>query len=277
MNRQTNDPNNRPTFPLDPKDVRSRKRSGTIGHPLTWLVPGAVFMVPLLIMRGHPIGLLAGLVAGSAALAGMLFYWMGRGAAVEQRVIDKIIRERHQAQDAALLESVRELRAGGHENYAATLERFLGMKQSFAMRLHHDGELTDKKKELNNLADTVCFHVSDQLHEVVALEKPLRADNRADRPLDRPGDQGARDKLVDTRRQILAQVVDAFETLEETHENLDQILNPEILDPDSARRRADGLQNAIDSLQQESKVASAVKNILRETESEDLPLDLDFE
>lgn len=260
---------NRPTFPLDPKDIRSRKFSRTIGHPLTWLVPLGVFLVPLLLMRGHPIGLLAGLVAGSAALAGMLVYWMGRGAAVEQRVVSAMILKHQQAQDAALLDSVRELHATGHENYAATLKRFLGMKQSFTRRLHEDGVLTDKKKELNNLVDTVCFHVRDQLHEVVSLEKPLSLET---------ADQEARDKLLAGRREILSQVVDAFETLEETYENLEQILNPEILDPDSARRRADVLQSAIDSLQQESKVASTVKNILvRESESEDLPLDLDLE
>lgn len=260
---------NRPTFPLDAKEIRARKFSRTIGHPLTWVVPAVVFLVPTLLMRGHPIGLLGGLVAGSVALAGMLFYWMGRGAVVEQRVVGSIIQERHQAQDAELLESVRALRTGGYENYAATLERFLGMKQTFTKRLHEDRVLSDKKKELNNLVDTVCFHVRDQLNEVVALEKPLNAQT---------ADQVARDKLLTGRREILSQVVYAFETLEETFDNLGQILNPEILDPDSARRRADVLQSAIESLQQESKVASTVKNILvRETESEDLPLDLDLE
>lgn len=262
---------NQPTFPLDEKELRSRKFSATIGHPLTWIVPLAVFLVPLVLMRGHPIGLVSGLVAGTVALAGMLLYWRGRGAAVDQRVVRKLIDERHREQDRLLNESIASLRSAGHDNYASTLERFVAMKQTLTARLHADGELTAKKMELNNLVDTVCFQVRDQLDDVVKLEAPYSI---------RTGEtvtDAAKEQMTAARRNILTQVVDAFETLEQTNENLDQILHPEILDPDQARRRADVLQSAIDSLQQESKVASTVKNILRETESEDLPLDLDFE
>jgi hypothetical protein len=227
--------NYRSTFPLDQGAITRQALSRVMTDPITWvpLVPVvaayAVFDVPALIA----------LALGLVVLGGVAAFWRKQWSSITDELRRKAIVDHNRAQDAILKAAADELHLGGAPSYAHKLKQFLAVKSQVEQRLHEDGALTPQKMQLEQLVDSLCFGVRDQL-AALALKEQRRE------PVDRAA--------------ALAQVVAAFETLQSTVADLDIILGPGEAPAGAASAT---LEEVTRRLREEAEIARRVQARLR--------------
>ncbi|MEM7011023.1 MAG: hypothetical protein AAF585_06015 [Verrucomicrobiota bacterium] len=223
----------RPTFPIPQSEIKRRKLRMALSSPITWApwlpVAGAwTFLdAPPALLFGGALAIAGGLVA----------YWMKQWLALDSKLVAKLVKESNAAQDEELARRIKDFDKRRHSQLAMTLGNFLVRKQRIEESLHRDGELTDAKKEVETLVDSLCFEVAEQLEKVAWLDQT------------RLRNQISEEDYSKRRDLAFAEINHAFGTLNETIDNLDTLLNP-----------ASGLE----TLPNESKLSSLSQSLRSE-------------
>jgi hypothetical protein len=235
--------NIRSTFPLDePAIFRSAMRE-ILTHPITWapFVPVVaaytVFDVPWLISAAF----------GAAVFVAVAGYWRGQWRGLTDGLRHKMIDEHNRAQNVFLSAGADELRQAGSRDYAKQLEDFVTIKGQIEHRLHEDGTITGQKIQIEQLVDSLCFGVRDQLTALARRENGS--------------------ELADCD-ESLSQVSAALETLRSTLAELDTILGPSDAPGGAANA---SLEEVTRRLREEAEIARRVRARLRQTEIADSP------
>lgn len=224
-----------PTFPIPQSEIKRRKLRMALSSPVTWApwlpVAGAWTFL------NAPAALLGG---GALAVAGgLVAYWMKQWIALDSKIVAKLVQESNAAQDDELAGRIKDLEKRRHMELAMTLGNFLVRKQRIEESLHREGDLTDAKKEVETLVDSLCFEVAEQLEKVAWLDQ-TRLRNQIN------------EEDYSKRRDLaFAEINHAFGTLNKTIDNLETLLNP-----------ASGLE----TLPNESKLSSLSQSLRSELE-----------
>lgn len=228
--------NLRSTFPLDETAITRAALGQVFADPITWvpLLPVVaaytIFSVPEPVCFG-----LGGLV-----VAGLAGYWRLRWHGIEEGLRRAMIREHNEAQNSALQESATLMRGNGAGAEAEQMEKFIELKAKVERRLHGGGLLTEQRMQLDQLVDSLCFGVRDQLCALAGLE---------------------RSEIPVLRANAQSQVAAAFTTLTATVEELDTILGPSapaLTSPDAS------LEEVMRRLREEAEIARRVQARLQE-------------
>jgi hypothetical protein len=227
--------NFRSTFPLDDAAITRKALGKVLTDPITWvpLVPAVaaytLFDVPALIAMAF----------GAVVLGGVGAFWRKQWAGIVETLRRQAIADHNRAQNAVLKAAADELRLAGAPKYAQKLEQFLAVKSQVEQRLHEDGTISGQKIQLEQLVDSLCFGVRDQLATLALKE--------------------SRNEPID-RKAALAQVDAAFETLQTTIAELDIILGPSEVPGGAA---AASLEEITRRLREEAEIARRVQARLR--------------
>jgi hypothetical protein len=238
--------NFRSTFPLNEPAITRAALGRLLTDPITWvpLIPAVaaytIFDMPALFS----------LVLGAIALGGVGAFWRKQWNGITEGLRRQAIENHNRAQNAILKAGADELRLAGAGKYAQQLEEFLAIKSKVEQRLHEDGHITAQKVQLEQLIDSLCFGVRDQLTSLALKEKKRE-------PVD--------------RKAALAQVDSAFETLETTVAELDTILGPTVTPGGTANA---SLEEITRRLREEAEIARRVQARLRAQEAE--PTSIEF-
>jgi hypothetical protein len=231
--------NFRSTFPLDDRALARQALRQVLLDPITWvpLVPAVaaytIFDVPALLA----------LAFGGVVLGGVGAYWRKQWSGIMEGLRRKKITDHNRAQNAILGAAADELRMAGSTNYAEKLEQFIEIKRGVEQRLHEDGTITSQKVQLEQLIDSLCFGVRDQLTTLAQKEKDRE-------PID--------------RKAALKRVDEAFETLRTTVSEIDMILGP--ADAPGGAASA-SIEEVTRRLREETEIARRVQARLRAEES----------
>jgi hypothetical protein len=232
----------RSTFPLDESAIARAALRQICTAPVTWapLVPVVaaytVFDVPGLI------ALAFGVVVALAIFA----YWRKQWPEITDALRRVQIHDHNLAQNELLKTSARKLLQGGEPDFASRLEDFLKVKILVERRLHEDGALSEQKIQIEQLVDSLCFGVRDELTGMAEHGKSHDPEDR---------------------RGTLNRVSTAYETLRATVAELDTILGPS--DSPAALAGA-SLEEITRRLHDEAEIARRVRARLRQPESADL-------
>ena len=227
--------NYRSTFPLNDAAIARQALRQVLLDPITWvpLVPAVaaytIFDVPAFIS----------LAFGAVVLGGVGAYWRKRWSGIMEELRRKKITDHNRAQNAILAAAADELRLAGSASYAQKLEEFIEIKRGVEQRLHEDGVITSQKVQLEQLIDSLCFGVRDQLSTLAQKEK-----NRE--PID--------------RKAALKRVDEAYETLRTTVSEIDTILGP--ADAPGGASSA-SIEEVTRRLREETEIARRVQARLR--------------
>jgi hypothetical protein len=230
--------NFRSTFPLNDAAIARRALRQILTDPISWvpLVPAVaaytIFDVPAFLA----------LAGGALVLGGVGAYWRKHWADITGKLRRTAVAEHNRAQDAILKAAVDELRLAKESALAQKLEQFVRIKVQVETRLHEDGEFTAQKIQLEQLVDSLCFGVRDQLQALVLKESKGEEVNR---------------------KAVLAQVDDAFKTLQATVAELDTILGP--TDAPGGATNA-SIEEITRRLREETEIARRVQARLRAQE-----------
>jgi hypothetical protein len=229
----------RSTFPLDEAEITRKALGQILTDPISWvpLVPSVaaytIFDVPAILSLGF----------GALVLGGVGAYWRKQWSGITDGLRRRAITDHNRAQDAILKAATDEFRLAKDKACAHKLEQFLAVKQKVEQRLHEDGAITGQKMQLEQLVDSLCFGVRDQLQALTLKER--------------------NGESVD-RKAALAQVDAAFETLQSTVAELDIILGPTAA-PGGARSAS--IEEITQRLREETEIARRVQARLRAQES----------
>ena len=237
----------RSTFPIPDGKLRARKWKIALGSPVTWApylpVVGALTFLDV------GLGWFAALFA--VVTAGVSVYWKTHTQKLENKLLEELIAESNDAQDRHLAEVATGLSQRGYNDYASTMGSFLNKKQKIEKAIHAErDEITSAKREVERLTDAVAFGVSDQLTRLADLDDRLFRS-----PVPLTEDQKA--NIEQARSAVSEQVHSAWNTLEDTWQNLSRLLDPSagIIAEDATHLELD---RAIDRLKREQEIASRV-------------------
>ena len=243
----------KPTFPLDENKIRLRKLKHIFKSPLTGIaLVGAVILSKL--AGFEEVGTTG--VLGAAA-AGLYSFWKTKNSDLENKAISELVRESNLAQDSELLRITTRLRSQGHMQYSNSLGRFLLLKQRIEQRLHQDGKITEKKKEIEILVDSICAGVCDELTELASLERRLT-------DVLTSGDQSELRSLTERQTECHNRVMQAYTTISQTASQIDQMLAPSAQPVEQRREDSRVLDRLIEELKEENEVSTRVQERLRD-------------
>lgn len=227
--------NHRSTFPLDEAAISRQALRQILTDPITWVpfVPAVaaytIFDAPGLLSLGF----------GALVLGGVGAYWRKQWNGIATKLRREAIAEHNRLQDLLLKKSADDFQAAKENSFARKLEQFRSVKKKVELRLHEDGEITGQKIQLEQLIDSLCFGVRDQLEGVIARE--------------------SKGEEVD-REAVLAQVEEAYRTLQTTVAELDTILGPTVT-PGSTTDAS--IEEITQRLREETEIARRVQARLR--------------
>ncbi|MEM7700126.1 MAG: hypothetical protein AAF236_17155, partial [Verrucomicrobiota bacterium] len=162
-----------------------------------------------------------------AVTGGIAWYWKTHNENLEAKLLRKLIDESNQAQDQHLVERARNLAGEGHHNYASTLGSFVERKKQVEEAIHAEfrkrpeSGVPDSVQEIEKLIDTLVFGVADQLDRLGEIDLKLHKPKF-------PLSDSQREHLSAARSDISDRVHEAWETLEDTWENLGSLIDPTI-------------------------------------------------
>lgn len=246
------DDNLRSTFPIPTAKLRMRKLQAALASPISW----APFLPVVGAYTFFDLGTLPFLGLLLAVGVGIGSYWKKEAVKLESSLLERLITESNEAQDSKIGEIIRDLMKNGSPDYAMTLGSFLETKQSIEKALHNDeSSLTPQKEEIDSLVDKVTFGVADQLQRLAEF------DQRLEKPTF-PLTDTQQERIEISRRQIARQVQHAWETIDETWQNLGELLDPTAgLAAETGRH--DHLDLAIARLREEKDIAERVRERMK--------------
>lgn len=147
---------------------------------------------------------------GIAVASGIMYYWKTHKTELDKRVIESLISQSNTEQNNVLINRCNDLARSGYRDYGVTLASFLKIKKQIEGTLEENNEYSKSREKVENLVDTLCFEVSEELTQLVALQKKKRW----------------RKKTEAQYKNIASRIQSAYQILENTWEDLDQILDP---------------------------------------------------
>lgn len=233
----------RSTFPLDESAIRRKAFRQILTDPITWVpaVPAVaaytIFDVSAFLSLGF----------ASVVLGGVGAYWRKQWSGLVGNLRRQSVAEHNRLQDVVLKKAADDFQAAKENGFARKLEQFRVVKHKVEARLHEDGAFTAQKIQLEQLIDSLCFGVRDQLEAV------LRQEEKGD-VVDRDG--------------VLAQVEEAFRTLQAAVSELDTILGPTAVPGDTTQA---SIEEITQRLREETEIARRVQARLRAQEDTEVP------
>lgn len=233
------------TFPVPASKIFWRKLGVALCSPVTivsYMSTAAVTMAVDL----HPLAF-----AGSLALVsgGVFAYWKSRESELDRRLVEQLVGESNAEQDRVLTRRARKLLKHGFADYATTLASFVNRKRDIEKALYRSGELSEARKEVDNLVDAITFGVADQLEQLAGLDERLSFQSLTDLESE---------SLTKAKREIYERVKRAFVVIEDTYTNLGVILNPKGAGKVDVSHSE--LDTAIEKLSEEHVIARKVRD-----------------
>lgn len=252
----------RSTFPIPHSRVIARKWKMALSAPVTW-APFLPVMGAFTFLDAGP--MLSGLLALGVG-GGVAAYWKSQHGKLEGKIIQSLVDESNDEQDEILIRNARRLYTDGHNSYAASLCSFLETKREIEKAIHSEGELTFQKQEIEKLIDAIAFGASDQLKQLAYFDEKLKDKGAI------PLTEDQKEKIQKARSEISDRLHDAFETLEQTQENIGLVLNP-ASDLDRPDTSDDMMDSAINQLKKEQDVAQRVRKRMKTEWADQFPED----
>lgn len=235
----------RPTFPMDETRIQRMKRE------IIWRSPRLIF--------GQALGRFAGMfkAAGfdseTSFLNRCLDWWSDVDQELTARVVQRLVAESNIDQDDSIRTMIRHLERSGRAQYAISLGRVLLLKQHIERGLHQDGELTQRKEEIEVLVDSICQEVCNELFRIAESNEGLAKILTSRDPA----------QLEQASEQLKARhsrIMHAYATLHDTASQLAVEAEPV--------RQAARLENAvldrlIENLREENELAKTVDDRIR--------------
>jgi len=172
-------------------------------------------------------------------LGGVGAYWRKQWSGITGKLRRESIAEHNRLQDLLLKKSADDFQPAKETSFARKLEQFRIVKRKVEARLHEDGEITAQKIQLEQLVDSLCFGVRDQLEAVLLREQ--------------------KGEEVD-RETALAQVEDAYRTLQATVAELDTMPGPAVAPGGTTNA---SIEEITRRLREETEIARRVQARLR--------------
>lgn len=234
----------KPTFPLDDARIRKMKRKA-IWKSAKMLTVRAVANVT---KRLFPKSDLAR-DAGDA--------WKEMEEELTARVVRQLVNESNVSQDEEIRKLMRNLNGVGKWQYAISLGKILMLKQHIEADLHRGSKLTERKKEVEILVDSMCNEVCQEIFDIAQLNDQLAEVLTS-------GDQSRLDDLTDRVSTGHTRIMRAYATLAGTSEKLTDVLQPGTERPGVTQRKKSELDRLIEVLREENEVSHAVQQRMRE-------------
>lgn len=229
-----------PTFPIDDRRVRERRRAKIAVSPLT--IGSVVGATALGFAAGSGV---VGFVALYALTAlGLRWFWSRRLADIDADSLREMIAESNAEQDLEMNRIIRELDQRHRPQYAVCLARFLLLKQKIETELHCGSRRSPHAPEIEARVDGICAEVCSEITQVLEREGQ-RADVLTSL------DESPLERLATAQRQSHASILHAYTTLYQTHAellDLESLMRPVEVPPppvSGAEKRLDQLVNEL--------------------------------
>ena len=233
-----------PTFPLDAAEIRKLKRQ------LIWRSPRLLAMRTFANLAGV-------LLPRSDFASDMKASWTESDDELTARVVQGLIARSNAGQDEKIRQLMRNLNGVGKWQYAISLGKILMLKQHIESDLHRDSRLTERKKEIEILVDSLCQEVCQEIYEIANLNDQLSE-------ILVSGEQSRLDELTERVSKGHSRIMQSYSTLAGTANKLTVVLEPGTERPDAAQRKTSELDRLIEVLREENEVAQAVDRRMRD-------------
>ena len=235
------------------EEILQKKWLARLSSPVTWSVY-AVLVLAILVIK--PVWWVAVLLALVTTL-GLWYYWRLTGAALEKRILKRVIANSNLKQEDEMSRRMRSLQENRAGDLAITLGKFVEMKKEIEAEITRGEDVPTAAAQVETMIDELCFGVADQLEDLAQVQGRLA---RPDLQLVK----GKRDELKDSQRDLVTTISQAYKTLTNTRYNIDAILHP--LKLDVPKRDAE-LDSVVDRLREENEIAKRIRNRLGEAGS----------
>ena len=249
--------------------MRGERIKAILGSPITW-APFLPVMGAWAILGVPPI-IALGLAA--AVGCGLWTYWKGKRKEIDTKVISQLVEKSNAEQDRDLIERCNQLARIGYRDYGVTLASFLRRKQQIEKSLHADSKdgvaVSAEKEHVETLVDSLCFGVAEELERLATLQGDQKKKRKGTRSKGR-GKEG----VAKASAEIAKRIQKAYDTLEQTWEGLEELLNPAVGLDGGDRNDENRLDNVIAKLEEERAISKRVRERMKE-ELGQLPGSLD--
>ena len=234
----------KPTFPLDEVRIRKMKRQA-IWKSAKMLTVRAVANFTKKVFPDSDLAR----DAGDA--------WNEMEEELTARVVRQLVNESNVSQDEEIRKLMRNLNGVGKWQYAISLGKILLLKQRIESDLHRSSKLTERKKEVEILVDSMCNEVCQEIFDIAHLNDQLSE-------ILTSGDQNRLDELTDRVSTGHSRIMRAYATLSGTSEKLTDVLQPGTERPGVTQRKKSELDRLIEVLREENEVSQAVEQRMRD-------------
>ena len=241
-----------PTFPLDGDAIRLKKFQRIFKSPITLGTLCAAGLATFVLKMGWMVS--TGVLGGAAAA--LVGYWRTKNSELDAEIIRELVQQSNDEQDQQLQAMMDQLQTDGHDQYAASLGKFLLLKQHIEQELHSDGALDDKKCNIEQLVDSLCDGVCAEIERLGKLDQKVSQVLTSRNP-----------KLLAslTKEQQVRhhRIMKAYAVMYETAEQLVMLLNPGVKPTDPLAEEARVLDRLIEQLREENRITKEVHDSLR--------------
>lgn len=241
-------PPNKYRLPIAEEEIQTRKWLARLSSPVTWAVYAALALLLFLLKPDWWISVL--LVLGTTLA--LWYYWRLTGAALEKRILKRVITKSNLKQEDAMTERVERLRKSRASDLAITLGKFAQLKREIEQEITKGEDVPATAGDVEAIVDALCFGVADELDDLAQVQ------GRLARPDLQISEEQQRE-LEDHQRDLVTGISQAYQTLRETRYNLDAILHPTSLD---LPKRDQALGDVVLRLKEETEIAKRVRQRL---------------
>jgi hypothetical protein len=233
-------------LPIAEEEIVQKKWIARLTSSVTWSVYAVLALAILVIKPAWWVSVLLVVVT----TAGLWYYWRLTGAALEKRILKRVITKSNLKQEGEMSNRIRALQEQRAGDLAITLGKFVEMKKEIEAEIARGENVPEAAAQVEGMIDELCFGVADQLEHLAQAQGRLA----------RPDVQLVADKeeeLKDTQRELVTTISQAYKTLTNTRYNIDAILHPLKLD---VPKRDGELDEVVSRLKEETEIAKRVRS-----------------
>ena len=184
-------------------------------------------------------------------------YWKDLDNNLTADVVRELLHESNRHQDARLTGLIDQLHASGSSQYAISIGKFLLLKQQIEQQLHAEGELTERKQNIERLVDSLCSEVCQQIQRLALLDGRLAEVLTSREP-------ESLERLSELRVAGHRRVLEAYGSLYDTAQNLYMLVRPGRERPDQSEDDLVVLDRLISVLREEHELSKKVHERIRQ-------------
>ena len=246
-----------PTFPIDDRRIRERRRSKIAYSPVT--LGSVAAATGLGILSGA--GVVGYVALYALTLLGLRWFWRRKLPELDAESFCELIAESNAEQDQEMNRIIRELDTRHRPQYAVCLARFLLLKQKIEAELHRGPHRSPHAVEIEQRVDGVCAEVCREITQVIEREG-RRGDVLTSR------NEESLDRLATLQRQSHASILHAYTTLYQTHAellNLDGLTRSAGVQPPPVPQSEKRLDQLVGELEDEAAFIARTRERIRES------------